>query len=290
MSAWTNFNLWFDLLPRQSKLGRRTQVQLRRTFLVTAAAVTAVTISLTSPGHAGWFDDNVTHPIGHAAANLGKAAGEVVSLGEIGRQRDRERAEAAEREARIQAEAAQRQRTDRINSTKDQIATLERITAALASNKSLAEEAWTLHDKIVTAGQSELVARARATADEERTADSLRKSREELAGLNNALTSLNYLDGQLEKTSSAQQEVAVEGTQAIEVARQLLRTADLDAASGGLYLDRAVRTLKTDNLKDLITTSIEARSLLAGLRSNLAEQMRTYSDQLAGKKNELASL
>jgi len=77
--------------------------------------------------------------LNRSGSNAGKAGADVVTLGEEGRRRDRERAQAAEQQAKSAAEAAERERQLKIKATNDQIALLTAVLASTDANCELAD-------------------------------------------------------------------------------------------------------------------------------------------------------
>jgi beta-phosphoglucomutase-like phosphatase (HAD superfamily) len=99
------------------------------------------------------------------------------------------------------------------------------------TNLIAANDIWSLYDKIIEVGQAELETRTRVQADTERALDESRKSQAELAGLNDAIASLNALGQQLASAATSEQSAHEVSAQNLDIAKQLLRTADLDNSS-----------------------------------------------------------
>jgi hypothetical protein len=269
--------------------GRCGHVKSRKLAMLAGAALAVGAVVAPTPAHAFFRD------IERGVANLGKAAADVITLGEEGRRRDRERAENARREAEAAAASAAREKAVRAAGLRDQITILERVVANIDTNSALVADVTSLHDQIIKLGQEELARRKTADAQIERAADASRSAQRELTGLVGALDSLQFLDEQLLRSVNAPDSALVDAEKqarerALAAARQLIRTADLDNVSAGVYLDRAVKSLKTENLNTLVQMSANAQARLATVRANIVAQRSSFGNQLEGKRRELAAL
>lgn len=228
-------------------------------------------------------------------SNAGKAAADIVTLGEEGRRRDQERAEVQEREAtqaRVNAEALRRQK---INDLSSSIQLLEGIVKSYDENKKLIDTLKSVHDKILVAGTAELADRASSMAFLERLRDSRRKQSNDLKDLVQALSNLKVLDQDLYKSLESKDLPIIDAdksarAQAVSTARRILDTAITEGETSTLYLSKAVEQLQTESLRNMVALSTQAKTILVTLDGQVATQRATYVANLDGKKKELAAL
>ena len=278
-------------MPRKRSLGSKTFTGLALTFFVP--------IALAGGGKIGPIRLPSAQEVGKAVeegvSNAGKAAADVITLGEEGRRRDRKEAEEREREAaqaRANAEAMRRQKINELTSS---IQLLEGIVKSYDENKKLIDTLNSLHEKILLAGMAELKDRASSIAFLERLRDSRRKQSNDLKDLVQALGSLKVLDQSLYKALESKDLPIVDADQsardqAVLTARRILDTASAEGETSTLYLTKAVEQLQTESLSCMVALSTQAKTTLVTLDGQVASQRATYLANLDGKKKELAAL
>lgn len=228
-------------------------------------------------------------------SNTGKAATDLVTLGEEGRRRDRERAEAQEREAAQARASTEALRRQKINDLSSSIQLLEGIVKSYDENKKLIDTLKSLHDKILVVGTAELESRATSMAFLERLRDSRRKQSNDLKDLVQALSNLKVLDQNLYKSLESKDLPITDAdkiarAQAVSTARRILDTAIAEGETSTLYLTNAVEQLQTESLRSMVALSTQAKTILVTLDGQVVTQRATYAANLDGKRKELAAL
>ena len=225
----------------------------------------------------------------------GKAAADVITLGQTGRDRDAAAAEAREREAQQARANAEAQRQQKITDVSSTIRLLESIVKSYDENQKLIGTLKGLHEKILIAGTVELEDRSRSMALFERLRDSQRKQSNDLKDLVEALSRLKVVDQDLYRSVESKDAPIVDvdkgaRVQAVSVARRILDTAVAEGETSAFYLSKAAEQLQTESLRSLVATSAEAKTILVVLEGQVAAQRTTYVANLDGKKKELAEL
>jgi len=237
----------------------------------------------------------VGRTVEQTVAKAGSAAEDVVTLGEAGRRRDKERAEAEEKLAAERRANAETARLTKIASLTDQISVLDSITRSYGENQKIVDFLLTLHAQISAIGEAELTSRQKSFAWIERARDSRRKQSNDLKDLVQVLNNLAILDEKLYKAAQSKDAPITDSTKqsrtaALNAARSVIETAQAEGDTSQIYLTHALENLKTDELVNLVALSGKARTSLQSLKGKMQTQSASYSNMLEGKRNELKAL
>ena len=228
-------------------------------------------------------------------SNLGKAAADVVTLGEVGRERDRERAEADEKVKAAQREGIEKLREREIISTKDQIALIKQIDHYFNDAQELVNEMWTYYDNILQLGVKEIKNREASSKLIDWLADSTTKSDIDIRNLSNTLFFLQSTNDKLldalskNKNNDLQNSAQQSSKEYIESAAKQLRTASTQLETSKLYLSE-LNKLKTEVLLSLVKDIVNVRSLIAELRTKIEKQREDFKLQLEAQEKRLKEL
>lgn len=243
---------------------------------------------------ADWWSDR-GHEIEHTVQHAGDAGADIVTLGENGRRRDRERAEAEQKRVEDQKLAAEREKSAKIQDLNSQIVLVDSFVANSEANITLADQIVEFDKHLQPLAQNELSRRARISANIEKVSDSHRKTQNDIQKLANVLASMNIDDHALVKAASSTQGQIVDAAAADRrvaeaLAQHLQKTARLQSDTTKLGIDAIVAELKTSDLKALLETTTKSAVNVAALRAHLVNDKSGYASKAAGLRKQLAEL
>ncbi|SAL52579.1 hypothetical protein [Caballeronia concitans] len=236
--------------------------------------------------------------IGQAWTQLVDAASDVATLGQHGRDRDRERAEQQLREAEQARAAAEVQRRLQIEALTKDVELLRNVTKSFESTESAINRILALQSAILDVASQEQDTRNHSMAVLEKVRDFLRHDNNDFLQLVQALNSTQFLsnadlkrafNGQstdpkvLETIKDSESKTA----SALQSQITLMQQSKLTEQS---YVETAISDLKSSQLTQLIGMVSESKARLETLRNEVSSERTNYRGQLNAQVDALATL
>jgi hypothetical protein len=226
--------------------------------------------AMSAPSEAGWLKKRV--------AGLGRAVGDVLTLCETCRERDRQKAEAAEAAAKRDREAAERLRQAQIQEISTHLARQDAVLTGQVTSLSLSSRLVQIQSAILTVSSKILEERGASVGAVEYVRDMFR---EESTGDSITLTQAIALKPLTRKD--------IEGAKPGQTPKQLDSLNEFVKSHGtkdliaDTYLADAIAELKSATVKELVKQAAEGRRVALELRQQL------YNELLANRTEREAS-
>lgn len=211
------------------------------------------------------------------------AVGDVFTLGEIGRKRDKERAEAAEREAKAVRDGSEKAKSEKVAGLRRALALAQQNVSDWEDFRSLAPDVLSSLDRILSTAQKELVDRQKLSADLRAAKNSVQDGNLAL----HLLTALYAKQDEKPNSDGTQLESLDAWVKSGQKLEEIAKNANLSAKD---LIARAIASADESTLQNFVQQIGGMRAQVQAMYEVSAEKLRAALIRKEGIERELSAL